>query len=185
MPQFPCWCSRANTYQCTPGMSGVLCSRGCSVPRGASCCWPPARSSCLQRIVWRWQRRSLGTRLRTVRHKGSFSPPFPSPGSPTAASQSTRGCGREPARPCCIPGLAVPWEWSCSLSQSGHLRATSQVAKNKTRKGKFGPAPCWVHRAVPVGPSEVGSSAGQDEGDSPWICCVPRQTRGRGPSTRL
>lgn len=66
-------------------------------------------------------------------HKGSFSPPFPSSGSPAAASPSrgaVAGASQAPLHPRTPLGMEP---------QSGHLCAISQVAKNKTRKGRFGP----------------------------------------------
>jgi len=98
--------------------------QGCSVLGDAMGCQHPAFSSGLQRIVWLQQQLSLGTRPGIVWHKGSFSPPFPFPGFPSAASPSLRGrsCGREPARPCRILGPAVPWGWGHSPCPSpGHL----------------------------------------------------------------
>lgn len=150
---------------------GVLCSQGCLVLPA------PASSSCLQHVVWCWQQQSLGTRLRIVWHKGSFSPPFPSPAFPPAASQS-RGA---------VAGSLLGPVASRDSQSSGNgaftapewaLPAISQVAKNQTRKGTFGPARGQTLRD----PARLGAALGR-RNEAPLDLLRPRQTRGRGLST--
>lgn len=122
------------THQCAPGVLGLLCSQRCLMLL-PPCLLLLSAARCLVLAA-----AEPGYKAQDCVAQGLFLPSFPLPRLPHCSFPKQRGCGREPVRPCHIPGLAaVPWEWSCSLPQRGHICAISQVAKNKARKSEFGP----------------------------------------------
>lgn len=168
MPQLPYWYSRADAHQCPPGngaalFPGVLlllapCLLLLSAAlfgAGSSRAWVQGSGLCGTRALSPLLSPPQASPLQLPRAvAGSWSGP--------AASRDSQSLGMELFT---APERAPP----CHL----------QVAKNKARRGKFGPAPRWVHRTLPVGASKVGSSAGQD-GRGPPGSAVPKANKREG-----
>lgn len=153
---------------------GLLCSQGCC------CCWPPASSCCLQRCL-ALAAAEPGYKARDCVAQGLFLPSSPLPRLPHCSfPELWPGAGQALLH----PGTRSPWEWSCSLPQSGHLRAISRWPKIKPEEASLAqhPAGCtglslWVL-------ARLGAALARMDEAPPDLLC-PRQTRGRGPSTPL